>query len=95
MKQSFYRISGLKEAIQKQVRPGELQDLISYLGEWFTLENFDRLHLGAAMHNRDEIQGFLDTLRTVADDYARADVNVEFLRVQLIMRDRNDSEDKT
>lgn len=81
--QNFRRIIGLREAIRSLARPGELHDLLSYLDEWFTPENIERIRRGLSSHDKGEVQGFLTSLRTVADDYARATVNIDFIQAQL------------
>lgn len=83
LEQSFHRIAGLREALRSLARPEELRELVGYLDEWFTPESFDRLHSGVEAHERDEIRGFLGSLRSVADDYALATVNIGFVQAQL------------
>ena len=83
LEQSFYRIAGLAEAIRSLARRGELQDLIGYLDEWFTPASFVRLRSGVGVHDRGEVRHFLDSLRAVADDYALATVNIDFIKAQL------------
>lgn len=81
--QSFHRIAGLREAIRRAAQAKELDDLVGYLGEWFTPESFDRLRAGLATHERGEVRDFLSSLRTVADDYARGAVDIDFIQHQL------------
>lgn len=83
LEQSFHRIAGLREALRNLARPGELCDLIDYLNEWFTPESFGRLRSGVASHERGELRDFLGSLRAVADDYALASVNIDFIQGQL------------
>jgi GT2 family glycosyltransferase len=83
LEQSFHRIAGLREAIRSLARRGELRDLVGYLDEWFTPESFDRLRSGVGAHDRGEVRRFLDSLRAVADDYALATVNIDFIQAQL------------
>ena len=83
LEQSFRRIAGLREAIRSLARPEELRDLVGYLDEWFTPESFDSLRSGVGAHDRGEVRRFLDSLRAVADDYALAAVNIDFIQAQL------------
>ena len=83
LEQSFHRIAGLREAIRSLARPKQLRDLVGYLDEWFTPESFARLRSGVAAHDRGEVRGFLGSLRAVADDYALATVNIDFIHGQL------------
>jgi len=83
LEQSFHRIAGLREALRGLARPGELCDLVGYLYEWFTPESFGRLRSGVASHERGEVRDFLGSLRAVADDYALASVNIDFIQGQL------------
>lgn len=84
LEQSFHRIAGLREALRDLARPGELQDLVRYLDEWFTPECFGRLRSGVASHERGAVRDFLVSLRAVADDYARASVNIDHVLEQLV-----------
>ena len=83
LEQSFHRIAGVREALRCLARPGELCDLLSHLDEWFTPETFGRLRSGVASHERGEVRDFLGSLRAVADDYALASVNIDFIQGQL------------
>lgn len=83
MEQSFYRIAGLREAIRSQARPGEFQDLIRNLDEWFTPEKLDFIRSGIETHEESEVRVFLGSLRAVADDFAVASVDLKFIRTQL------------
>ena len=56
---------------------------MGYLDDWFTPESFGRLRSGVASHERCEVRGFLGSLRAVADDYALASVNIDFIQAQL------------
>lgn len=83
LKQSVYRIMGLREAIRRVVRPGELRALLGYLDAWFTPAQFEQIRAGLGAHDRVEVRRFLSALRTVADDYARAAVEIDFIQEQL------------
>jgi hypothetical protein len=83
LEQSFLRIAGLREALRELARPGELRELVGYLDEWFTAENFGRLRSGATSHERGAVREFLGSLRAVADDYAQATVTIDFIHAQL------------
>ena len=83
LEQSFHRIAGLREAIRDLAHPGDLQDLVGYLDEWFTPESFERIRFGVAVHEHDQVRAFLVSLREVADEYARASVNIDFIQAQL------------
>lgn len=86
LEQSFLRIAGLREALRCQARPGELRELMGYLDEWFVPEGFDRLRSGVASHERGRIQDFLESLRTVANGYANASVDIDFVLKQFRTR---------
>lgn len=86
LEQSFHRIAGLREALRGQVRPGELNELVSHLDEWFTPESFDRLRSGVTKHECGMAQDFLESLRVVADDYAKGSVDIDFVLKQLRVR---------
>jgi glycosyltransferase involved in cell wall biosynthesis len=92
--QSFHRIEGLREAIRRIARPGELKDLVGYLDDWFTPESFNSLRSGVEVHDRGEIQNFLGSLRAVADDYALATVQIGFIQEQLAKRRVGDTGDQ-
>jgi len=83
LEQSFYRIAGLREALKRLARPGELRELIDYLEEWFTPDSFDNLLSGVGTHNRGDVQNFLGSLRGVSDDYAGSTVDIDFILTQL------------
>lgn len=83
LEQSFHRIAGLRKALRGLAGPGELRELIGYLDEWFTPESFGRLRAGVAGHDRGEVRDFLGSLQAVADDYALASVNIDFIQDQL------------
>jgi hypothetical protein len=83
LEQSFYRIAGLRQAIRILASPSELRNLIHYLDEWFTPETLNRIRSGVGAHNNDYVRDFLGSLRTVADDYAVATVNIDFIQTQL------------
>jgi hypothetical protein len=86
LEQSFHRIAGLREALRRLARPGELRELVRYLDEWFTPKRFCDLRSGVPEHGRDEVRRFLESLRAVADDYARASVEIDFIWKQLRTR---------
>lgn len=83
LEQSWYRIAGLREAIRSLASSGELRDLVCYLDEWFTPGNLDRIRSGVGTHDRGDVREFLGSLRAVADDYARATVDIDFIHAQL------------
>lgn len=83
LEQSFHRIAGLREALRRLARPGELRDLLDYLEEWFTPKRFRDLRSGVAEHRRDEVRRLLESLRPIADDYARASVDIDFIWKQM------------
>lgn len=83
LRQSFYRIAGLSEALRRAARPGELQELIRYLDEWFTPKQFQNLRAGVSLHDSEQLVDFLTSLRHVADDYAAASVDIGFIEEQL------------
>lgn len=83
LEQSVHRIAGLRETLRCLARPGELCELVGYLDQWFTPESFSRLRFGVASHERSEVRDFLGSLRAVADNYALASVNINFIQDQL------------
>ncbi len=83
LEQSFLRIAGLRDSIRKTVEPGELDELLLYLERWFTPTTFTKIRAGVQDHSREEVSGFLASLRRTADDFAAASVNIDFLRKQL------------
>ena len=91
LQQSFYRIAGLREAIRRLARPGELEDLVGYLDHWFTQENFERIRSTIPKHNSNAVENFLSYLRVVADDFERATINIEFIQTQLTVGCANDA----
>ncbi|NKC15516.1 MAG: glycosyltransferase [Gammaproteobacteria bacterium] len=83
LEQSFYRIAGLRESIRRLASLGELRDLVRYLDEWFTPQSFDRIRSGVGSHASGAVRDFLVSLRAVADDYAVATVDIDFIQAQL------------
>ncbi len=83
LEQSLRRIAGLRDAIRGLVPTGELGDLLSLLDQWFAEGQVDRLIAGIRSCPRDGVQGFLDSLRAVADDYAAGTVDTNFITAQL------------
>jgi hypothetical protein len=80
LEQSFYRISGLHEAIQRIARHGELDELLGYLKSWFSKENFDQICSGVCAYSSSEVERFLASLRDVSDDFATTTVNIDLWR---------------
>lgn len=80
---SFHRIAGLRESIRALVGRGELQALLHHLDEWFTPRALERIRSGLTRHDEGELARFLASLRSAADDYAAASVDIEFIRAQL------------
>ena len=85
LEQSLRRIAGLRDAIRGLVPSGELGDLLSALDQWFAEGQVDRLIAGIRSCPRDGVQGFLDSLRAVADDYAGGTVDTDFIAAQVGM----------
>ncbi len=83
LEQSLRRIAGLRDAIRGLVPSGELGDLLGTLDQWFAEGQVDRLISGIRSCPRDGVQGFLDSLRAVADDYASRTVDTDFIAAQL------------
>lgn len=83
LEQSFYRIAGLRGAIRSVAKPGELEDLLEYLGLWFTQETFAEILSGVRAQTQDDVERFLISLRNIADDYASATVDTRFIHDQL------------
>jgi GT2 family glycosyltransferase len=87
--QSFHRIAGLRGAIRSLAEPGELRDLLRHLDDWFTPGALDVIRSGVGAHEIGHVREFLTSLRAVADDYAEAIVDVEFIQTQLAEKDRD------
>jgi hypothetical protein len=83
LEQSFCRIAGLREAIRRLPNPEELQDLVRSLDEWFTPAIFCRIRSGIHTHDTCDIRDFVASLQVVADDFAAATVNIDFIQAQL------------
>jgi GT2 family glycosyltransferase len=83
LQQSFYRIAGLRGAIQAVARGGELDELLHYLDEWFIPDVFDQIQTGVRTHSSNETAVFLASLQNVADDYSSLSVNTDFIHDQI------------
>ena len=83
LEQNMYRIAGLREAIRCIAHTRELQETIGYLDEWFTPKLYNRIRSGVITHDRDDVQSFLDSLRSVADSYALAHVDITCIKEEL------------
>ena len=81
--QSFYRIAGLRETIRSLARPGELEELMSRLDRWFTPATISDIRARASALNCDDVDGFIMSLRAIADDFAAATVDAGFIQDQL------------
>lgn len=82
LEQSFYRIAGLREALRRVLKAGELDLLLDCLDRWFTPDMFSRIRSGVHTHGSGEVGEFLSSLRTVADDFASATLNTDFIQAQ-------------
>jgi hypothetical protein len=70
--QSFARIATLREALRRVVKTDELDELFRGLAAWLAPSVFEQIRVGVGAHERRDIQRFIISLRRVADDYARA-----------------------
>lgn len=86
LEQNIYRIAGLREAIRRIAHSHELQELIGYLDEWFTPKLYSRIRSGVIAHDRDDVQSFLDSLRSVADGYAFAHIDITCIQEELFVK---------
>jgi glycosyltransferase involved in cell wall biosynthesis len=81
--QSFYRMAGLRESIRRLASEETLQELVRHLDRWITHENLDRIRSGVPIHEIGDIGKFLGSLRPVADEFATATVDIDFILDQL------------
>ncbi|MCB9523856.1 MAG: glycosyltransferase family 2 protein [Myxococcales bacterium] len=80
---SFRRIAGLRASLRR-LASGDLAELIGYLDRWFTPHRHAELRAGIRVHDRDQVHGFLSSLRTSADDYAHhTPLSIDFINTQL------------
>jgi hypothetical protein len=86
LEQSFFRISGLRESIRKIAVPGELDGLIDHLDRLFTRDEFNQIRSGVRTLCERDVSEFLASLRPIADDFALATVNTEFIMEQFSSR---------
>ncbi|MCR9189777.1 MAG: glycosyltransferase family 2 protein [Alteromonadaceae bacterium] len=82
LEQSFFRIAGLRESIRKIAVPGELDDLIDHLDRLFTRDEFNQIRSGVRTLCERDVSEFLASLSSIADDFALATVNTEFIMEQ-------------
>lgn len=83
LQQSFCRIAGIREAIGRVASAGEFDGLLTHLDAWFSPGAFDRLRTAVRAHGNRDVVAFLASLRSVADDYASATVDTDFIQAQL------------
>lgn len=83
LERSFHRIIGLREAIRNTVRPGELGQFLDYLDQWFTPDTFHCIRSGVLPASNEEMRRFLTSLRTDADEFASATVDIDFVEDQM------------
>ncbi len=82
LRQSIWRIIGLREAIRGVVRGRELEGLMGHLDTWFTPALFEQIRDGVDVDRDSEVEAFLMSLRAVADDYALATIDTSFIQAQ-------------
>lgn len=83
---NFHRIAGLREAIRRLTGPrgpDGLHELFDALDRWIAPESFRRIRSGVETHDGRGLADFLASLRGVADDFAAATVNIDFISAQL------------
>ena len=83
LERSFYRIRGLADAINEITKGGELEELLFFVGRWFSKEQFDEIRRGSLILSERDIKRFLLSLRHRANDYASSEVCVLFIQEQL------------
>lgn len=81
--QSICRIIGLREAIRGVECDGEIDDLLMHLDDWFMAGLFEEIRDGVQSNSSCEVENFLASLRSIADDYASTTINIEFIHDQL------------
>jgi hypothetical protein len=72
LNKSFYRIQGLTKSLTNIVENNELQYLITQLEFWFTEQNWDDLVHNVHSIKLEEVRTFVNSMRTLSDDYALA-----------------------
>jgi len=77
LKQSFYRIAGLCESLNKLNSSPELDKLIQHLNSDFNLDAYQRIQSGVKELNYDDVISFLTSLRESADKYTNGLTNTK------------------
>ncbi len=85
LERSFQRIMGVREALRSIARPGELEQFLDCLDEWFTYDTFRRIRSGVVPESNEEVRRFLTSLRTEADEFASEKADVGFIEEQMGM----------
>jgi len=75
LRKSFYRIRGLTGTLTGLHDADYLSSLILQLEQWFTYDNWQQLFTGVTSLEESDLRKFVTSLRTLADDYARAATN--------------------
>jgi len=84
LRNSLNRIVELRESLRQVACSGELNRLFADLDVWFTSETFNRICAGALSTQAEDVEAFVGSLRTIADDYATATpLDIDALQVQL------------
>lgn len=77
--QSFYRMAGLREALRRLAACEDLRELVRYLDEWISEDIRAHICLATPDHDIHVIWTFLSSLRSIADDFAEASVDIDFI----------------
>ncbi len=80
--QSFYRMAGLREALRRLADNDELKELVRYLDQWISEDIRAQICLGTPDHEIQMISIYLSSLRPIADEFAAASVDIDFIRAQ-------------
>lgn len=79
LEQSFYRVAGLRRAIEAIAPAYKLDTLLDILEREFNVHSFHQIRTGVQSLTDSEIHQFLSSLRSVADEFSATSVNIDFL----------------
>lgn len=82
---SFYRVRGLRVALARHAGHREVGALISHLEQWTSQDTFSAIESNVQRARREDFGEFMTSLRPLADGYANATVDVDFIRDQARM----------
>jgi len=82
LRQSFYRVSGIRRSLEGATPAGELNELLGRLDSWITCDNFYCISRDSQKTVDGDLESFLDGMRCISDDYASGKVDTEFIEAQ-------------